>query len=657
MRFWGLWVGVALLAGCAEEKRAPPPQTVRDGGCREGGKTIDVADEEPPEVSCDRVGMNLVCVGNWAVLCDEGRRVVDHTNCRERGEACFERTCDDADDCPRCLACSPLHVRCGEDGERERCAEDGSGYEPEEPCDESAGLYCDAVGGDCVDLCAEAEEKRSYIGCEYYAVSTINSQLAFLERDAYGICQPFSFAVVIANGEDVPARVNIERTDGAPIELVIQPAQTETVNLPCTLELTGQVDPANIEGTLGERFSSLAVRGAHHITSNVPVTVYQFNPLEYEGEIEGETINSHTNDASLLLPVSAMTRNYIASTVPTLLHHIEADELDEPRPVIGPGFVTIVGVDDEPTEVEIVSSAHTFPSKDGTLPALAPGETFSFTLARGEVAQLLSDAPDECVGDEHDYSRGAKRRYCEVPREFDLTGTSITADRPVMVMSGHDCAFVPYNRWACDHLEEVMQPLDAWGQDVIVSLSAQADCLDPLPNLIRVIASKDDTRVSFQPEIHEPVMLDRGEVFETEITGDVRVRGSHGISVSQLLLGQDYEGRMSSSFSKGDPSLSMVIPSEQWRARYSILSPETFTDNFVGIIAHDKQVVLIDGRVVTGFSPIEETELKSAQVPIAGGQHTLESPMPFGVTVYGYAKYTSYMVAGGLDLNLINPPD
>ena len=227
------------------------------------------------------------------------------------------------------------------------------------------------------------------------------------------------------------------------------------------------------------------------------------------------------------------------------------------------------------------------------------------------------------------------RRYCEVPREFDLTGTSIAADRPVMVLSGHDCAFVPYNRWACDHLEEVMQPLDAWGQDVVVSLSDQADCLDAQPNLIRVIASKDDTRISFQPEIHEPVILDRGEVFETEIIEDVRVRGSHGISVSQLLLGQDYEGRMSSSFSKGDPSLSMAIPSEQWRARYSILSPETFTDNFVGIIAHANQVVLIDGRVYR-LSPIEETAMNPLS-PIAGANKP-SIPHAFGVTFYGYAN-------------------
>jgi hypothetical protein len=316
-----------------------------------------------------------------------------------------------------------------------------------------------------------------------------------------------------------------------------------------------------------------------------------------------------------------------------------------------------VGVTDEPTDVEIVSSAHTLPSADGTLPALEPGESFTLTLERGEVAQILSAAPEDCVGDEHDSDSTGRRRYCKVSRDFDLTGTRIRASDKVMVMSGHDCAFIPFNRWACDHVEEVMPPIESWGQNVVVTVSDQADCRDLLPNLVRVVASHDDTHVSFEPDVHGPVTLDEGEIVETEITEDLHVFGDKGIAVAQFLLGQDYKGKQASSFGKGDPSLSLATPSEQWRARYSILSPETFTDNFVGIIANERQVVLIDGRVVTKLQPIEGTELVSAQVPLAGGQHTLESDRPFGVTVYGYAPYTSYMVAGGLDLNLINPPD
>ena len=46
--------------------------------------------------------------------------------------------------------------------------------------------------------------------------------------------------------------------------------------------------------------------GAYHIVTNEPVAVYQFNPRDYT---IGGTY-SYTNDASLLLPVNAMTQNY-----------------------------------------------------------------------------------------------------------------------------------------------------------------------------------------------------------------------------------------------------------------------------------------------------------------------------------------------------------
>ena len=39
---------------------------------------------------------------------------------------------------------------------------------------------------------------------------------------------------------------------------------------------------------------------------------------------------------------------------------------------------------------------------------------------------------------------------------------------------------------------------------------------------------------------------------------------------------------------------------------------------------------------------------------IQGGTHTISSSVPFGITVYGYANYTSYMYPGGL--NLIEKP-
>jgi len=41
---------------------------------------------------------------------------------------------------------------------------------------------------------------------------------------------------------------------------------------------------------------------------------------------------------------------------------------------------------------------------------------------------------------------------------------------------------------------------------------------------------------------------------------------------------------------------------------------------------------------------------------IGGGAHELQGDRAFGVVVYGFGAYTSYMYPGGLDLTVIAPP-
>jgi hypothetical protein len=63
--------------------------------------------------------------------------------------------------------------------------------------------------------------------------------------------------------------------------------------------------------------STLVAGGAYHSKSTEPVTVYQFNAYDYQLNVTcGSDANgsppchSYTNDASLLIPVNALTGNY-----------------------------------------------------------------------------------------------------------------------------------------------------------------------------------------------------------------------------------------------------------------------------------------------------------------------------------------------------------
>ncbi|MFI5307790.1 MAG: IgGFc-binding protein [Polyangiales bacterium] len=645
------WLATVAASGCAKKEAVPPaPVGNADTTCADSSGTVDTKHEMEPDVTCTGRKRELVCHGNWAAHCAPDDTLVALDNCRAHGEVCVPHACTNAASCKGCRACTPDVVRCGQDGAREQCRADGSGFDPIDSCDESSGLRCDEGSPMCVDLCAAAEAEHSYVGCDYFAVATSNSQLAFDGQDASGLCQPFTFAVVVANAQAVPATVTVQSPEGPPQTVTVAPSQATRIDLPCSPELKGDV--------MKDRFSVQLKNAAHHITSNVPIIVHQFNPIEFKStDADGKTVYSYTADASLLIPTSSLTGNYMVVTQPTLLQElVPRDTTQETVQHSGPGFVAIVGVDETPTEVQIASSAYTLPSEDGSLPALSPGDQQTVTLARGEVLQLLSATPEDCDGKPSDNVPGGEITYCKVPKEYDLTGTQITTQGKVAVIAGHDCAFLPYNRWACDHLEETMFPLESWGKDVTVSLSETVACQAKLPNMARVLSSTDGNMISFTPSsVHAPVQLDKGQFVELEYSKDFRVRGSDAILVAQFLLGQDYNGRgTAGAYAKGDPSMSLAIPTEQYRSRYPFLTPETYTDNYVNVIARQNQLILLDGLLVNGFTTVASTQLTTARVRVGGGSHLIESAQPFGIVLYGYAPYTSYMLPGGLDLNPIN---
>jgi hypothetical protein len=650
-RVWPLAILAILALACKKHEAAPPPATLADKRmCTGAGETVSTSKETAPEVTCSGGERQLLCYGEWAAHCGPDDKLVKLTNCRAHGQVCSMHKCTSAKDCVGCQSCRAGTVLCGDAGERMLCRDDGSGYDMAEVCDEAAGLRCSTSSGLCQDLCAAAEAERSYVGCDYWAVPTINSQLAFDGQDADGICQPFSFAVVVANAEGVTATVTIKTPGQDARTVTVEPSDAITIELPCAPELKG------VERK--DAFSARSTTAAHHITSDVPITVYQFNPLEFQSvTAKGDTIYSYTGDASLLLPVSSLTGDYVVITQPTLKQ--EAIPNDSSLDTItrsGPGFVAMVGVESAPTEIEIVSSAYTRASEDGMIPALAPGDHYSVQLAQGEVLQLLSAVPDDCPGNAMDSVFGGTLRYCKVSKEYDLTGTQIKTPGKVGVISGHDCVFLPYNRWACDHIEESMFPTQSWGKDIVVSISETVACQDTIPNIVRILSGADGNHIDFAPStVHASLVLDKGEFVEFEVKDDFRLVASSAVLVAQFLLGQDYNGRRTtSSFLKGDPSMSLAIPVEQWRKRYPFLIPETFSDNYVNVIARAHQLVLLDDRVVSGFVPIKGTKNVIARVPLQGGRHFAESAQPFGIVLYGYAPFTSYMMPGGLDLTAIN---
>jgi hypothetical protein len=487
--------------------------------------------------------------------------------------------------------------------------------------------------GACVDRCGQAAASRSYVGCDYWPTVTSNS----------GLAQEFTFAVVVANAEKEPAEVTVESATNAKVAVAtVAPGDVTTIVLPWVPSLK-QTSPGA---------SVLEPAGAYHLVSTVPVTVYQFNPLEYvvgkncqkddDDPLDGKCY-SYSNDASLLLPEHALHTEYMVIARPT--HLIRNIKLFSKTWSSSPGFFAVVAPKEGQTKLQITFSTATR-AGTGSLAAYAAGQTASFTLSRWGVLQFVSHDPGSC----QPASSDGLADYCDLGAAADLTGTIIKADRDVAVFSGHNCAFVPFDKWACDHLEEQLFPTRSLGKRYLVSHTASSN---QNPALYRVVSAENGNQITFNPaSVHGPVKLDAGKWVELASLEDFEIVGTGRLAVAQFMVGQNYSDVAEPV---GDPSMALAVPAEQYRKSYRFLAPKTFEQSYVNVIAPKQASVTLDGKPVaeSEYKPVGN-EHKVAKLKIAGGAHLAESSMPFGIAVYGVGRYTSYMFPGGLDLKLID---
>jgi len=371
--------------------------------------------------------------------------------------------------------------------------------------------------------------------------------------------------------------------------------------------------------------TSLVKGGAYHIESTQPITAYQFNAYDYQAG----GAYSYTNDASLLLPVEAMTGHY------RVLAGASFGTVGNPTSQ-SPGLVAIVGT--------AAGTTVTFAMARGNLIAgagLGPSGG-TVTLNAGDVLQLASalDAVGTGFGS-------------------DMSGSLVTASAPVEVIGGQDCSYMPATAIACDHLEQTNLPLETLGTDYAVTMPRNAN--GPGRQYVKIIGTVNQTALTTSPAQSVPLAIGAGEVAFFEATEDFRLTSSQPVLVGQFMEGQSQFGSVCANAQGpnpdncGDPSMSIAIPLAQLRDSYPFVAPPSYAENWVSVTAPVGATVWIDGVVVGGFGPpIGSSGLATAHVPLCvggcDGSHLATGDQAFGIQVYGYGSFTSYMYPGGLNL-------
>jgi IgGFc binding protein len=587
-----------------------------------------------------------MCFNNVIQVCQNGSWL-NQTVC---GTGVEPPVCDYNNGSPRCANCVANGTTCGDDNNVHACDANGEIGLVAAPCDSATGETCIEANGtaSCDSPCIRAASNKSYRGCDYWMVSMVNGQLDAAFDDNYGI--------VVDNSNDIAAHVVISGP-GVNVDEDI-PANTLKV---FTLAYNESIKMAGTT-TIGDPLQSGIYRsaegnGANHLTSTIPITVYQFNPYDYE--IAGT--NSYSNDASLVMPTTVLSTNYIVMSRPTMHLSNGASDLSSP------GAVAIIATEDN-TTVTFDSKAYT--ASGAGVGALNPGGSMQYQLNQGDVLQIVSSQEAtvaSCPGvksgpDANGYT------YCDPGKDYDLTGSGVTTTKPVAVWGGHSCDFIPYDSWACDHLEEMMFPLETWGKHFYLGQTHQVEQGSNEANIVRILSGDNGVTVSFNPPVENPVTLNKGEYVEfmPDSNSHFEIDATGPIMVGKFTVGQNYW--TDDYDAMGDPAFGLVVPVAQFRSEYTFTTPQSITVNYVNVIAlipvDSQDFIMLDGAPILGsqYEPIGTTGWGVAKMDVTStgtnGAHKIVAPtesITFGIEVYGFANFTSYLYPGGLDLEYINP--
>jgi len=499
--------------------------------------------------------------------------------------------------------CEPGERVCDSAAAYRVCLSDGSDYGPPTDCDTEE----ECREGLCKVRCPNDPKFGSYVGCEFWSTDLPN----YPDWTLNPTPENLPWALVVSNPGTFNVRVAFEMPPlftYVPADDVVPPRESRVFQLP----------NINVEGT------SLRPKGVH-LTATGAILVHQFNPWD----------NTFSNDASLLLPDPMLGTDYVVMT-----NQSSATEIEVIPGVSFPnqnGYFTIVAAFDN-TDVTFQVTGPVRAS--GPIPKLNPGDVHTIRINRGDVLSIQSDP--ESIG-----------------QAADLTGSRVTATKPVAVWGGHEEAVLGNeysyethsvtNESSCcaDHLEDQMLPLELLSNRYLAVHSPPRGTTYKEPDIWRIAAAEPGVTVNTNPPqagANNVTLSQVGKWVEVKTTESFEVTATGKVQVGQYLVGQT----ATESYT-GDPSLVLMVPTARFRKDYIISMPENYAHNELVVVKPNGASVTLDDNPITEtFTMLGATGYSYAYVSTTAGVHVLSGDDKFGLTVYGYNGAVSFSYIGGL---------
>lgn len=357
------------------------------------------------------------------------------------------------------------------------------------------------------------------------------------------------------------------------------------------------------------------------ITSNDPIACYAL------------TRHKNSSDGFVIQSVTNLGKEYIISSF--------ADHGDNTTEWY-PGYVAITAAYDK-TKVKFFMGGN---ENSRTTGGLTPGDSGQWNMHAGDVLLIASEGYGS-----------------------DLTGSRVSATKPVSVVSGNFCAEVPIGASPCNIVQSMELPIHTWGKEYLV------------PNIIK--RKKNSILKIFAKEPNTKIFLDNNTIGYIKNSGGTEGDGYFSIraeteQIKPIVISADkeisvtqYNTSSSDDESMSHPFMLTLTPFEQFSKEVAFPTPGIrggygFLENYVnicyeptefGTIPYDLEFATVEAGVyawikIVNISPNPGTpfiklsngkQYYSKNLLLPGdGIYRIRSEKPFSAYVYGNSLSTSY---------------
>lgn len=211
---------------------------------------------------------------------------------------------------------------------------------------------------------------------------------------------------------------------------------------------------------------------------------------------------------------------------------------------------------------------------------------------------------------------------------IDLTGTLISANKKIALLSGHESLWVPENFGNSNYVCEQMVPDSSLGMNFIVpKFELRRDYI------VRVMSIADSNDIYIGAN---KIKLNNSEFKDFRLNSDIEIISERPVAVMQYCTSY----YRNTADTVGDPMMLAIIPNQLFKQSYSFKTPNNFDYHFLSIVAsrENRKKILFDGLPLSDkiFVDLPQSKYTIARIKIREGNHKLESANNFGLYCYGY---------------------